>query len=687
MDKTQAKAAKEFAAEAEELLEALAEDLDAGRGQFESSGKVRPDRLNKIFREMHSLKGLASMLALERITQLSHDLESLLDKIRMGKVKMAAGHFTLLSDCLRTLRILVKEAGQGEERTEIGGLLERIARSESSPDHEEAGNLFSRVNIDQATLASFTEYEEHRLKENLEEGNHIYAVQVGFDYADFDTRLRALSEKLTELGEIISTLPVVDPALTDGIHFRLLVGLPGSSSDVEAAVQEVNGTLLDLTLGGAPAPAAPPVEVAATEAPAAPAEEPPPPAEAEEAQALEEIQGISNTVKVDIEKLDAVMGIVGELNLVRTSLWKVTNDLQGVEEAEESAIAISKQVRIMEKKLGDLQRAIVDIRMVPIGQIFARINRTAKKLARGAGKDVNVHLYGGETELDKIMIDQLVTPLVHLIRNSIDHGLETPTDRVKHGKNAEGNLAISAYQKGNSIVIEVTDDGRGIQYEKIRQAAVRKGLVSEQATLTPEECMELIFQPGFSSADQVTEVSGRGVGLDAVKSSIEAMKGSIGLWSEPGQGTPFQTPPPLPLAIIQSLLVSCAGHQYAIPISSVLETLRIMEKQIQLVDRREVFDLRGVTLPLLRLDERFGLSQRERNPADRIFVVVARRGDKAAGIIVGDLLGEQETVVHPIGQRFSKIPGIAGATEVGENQVILVIDTASLFSTMETVRM
>lgn len=685
MDKTQAKALKDFAAEAEELLEGLAEDLDAARAQFDSTKKVRPDRLNKIFREMHSLKGLASMLAQERITRLSHDLESLLDKIRMGKVKLAPGHFALLGECHRTLRILVKEAGQGEERTDVAPLLEKIARSESAPDEIAAGGFLSRVRLDEGTLASFTEYEEHRLRENIEEGNRILAVQVGFDFADFDTRLRALSEKITELGEIISTLPVVDPDLPDGIHFRLLVGLSGPSEALDAAVAEAGGTLTDLTVdaGGAPAPEAP----LAGPSEEVPGEESAPTAEAEETQALEEMQGISNTVKVDIEKLDSVMGIVGELNLVRSSLWKATVDLQAGESPEEIAISLSKHVRTMEKKLGDLQRSIVDIRMVPIGQIFTRLNRTAKKLGRAAGKEVNVHLYGGETELDKIMIDRLVSPLVHLIRNSIDHGIETPTERAKGDKPPDGNLAVSAYQKGNSIVIEVTDDGRGLQYEKIRQAAVRKGLVGEQEVLTPEECMDLIFQPGFSSADQVTEVSGRGVGLDAVKSSIEAIKGSIALWSEPGRGTTFQITLPITLAIIQSLLVTCGGYQYAVPISSVLETFRIRESEIQLLDRREVYDLRGVTLPLLRLEERFGMPRRERRPTDRVFVVVTRRGEKAAGIVVDDLLGEQETVVNPIGQRFSKIPGIAGATEVGENQVILVIDTASLFLGHETVRL
>jgi two-component system chemotaxis sensor kinase CheA len=323
---------------------------------------------------------------------------------------------------------------------------------------------------------------------------------------------------------------------------------------------------------------------------------------------------------------------------------------------------------------------------VPIGQIFNKLNRTARRLARQAGKIVRVELYGGETELDKMMMDQLVTPLIHLIRNSIDHGLEPPAERRAKSKGEEGTLAISAYQKGNSILIEVTDDGRGLQLDRIREAAVRRGLADAKQALTPEECLEMIFLPGFSSAETVTEVSGRGVGLDAVKASLEALKGSIAVWSEPDRGTTFQVTLPITLAIIQSLIVGCCDQLYAIPISSVVETFRVMEDEIQRVDQREVFNLRGVTLPLLRLEERFKLKRNAPRERGRIFVVVARRGEKVAGIVVDDLLGEQETVVHPLGERFGRVAGVAGATEVGENQVILVIDTVSLFGTIEAVK-
>lgn len=677
VDKTQAKALQDFAQEAEEILDGLAEDLEQSQEQFEADGKVRPDRLNKIFREMHSLKGLASMFNLERITKLSHDLESLLDKIRLGKVKVNRSLFSLLNDSRVSLRNLVSEARQGEEVTSVQELLRRITSEEAGPTIPTTDSL-GGIQLDEATLKSLTEYEEHRLKENIEEENHIFAIKASFDFADFDTRLRALSERLSETGEVISTLPLMDPNAAAGIHFRLLYGTRLSIDKVKALVTDWKGEVTDLMPGKGPAPPLAPAEAAPEETP-------------EKAQALQEseaedVRGLTNTVKVDIEKLDTVMGIVGELNLVKVSLEQIAGRMHAVEGQAELAAEVVKQVRSMGKKLGDLQRSIIDIRLVPIGQIFTRLNRTAKRLARLANKEVSVQLYGGETELDKMMIDALVTPLIHIIRNSIDHGLEAPEERLAAGKPAEGLLAISAYQKGNSIVLEVTDDGRGLQLEKIHAAALKRGLIDPKQQLSPEECMELIFLPGFSSAETVTEVSGRGVGLDAVKSAIQEMKGSIAVWSEPNKGTTFQITLPITLAIIQSLIVSCCDQAFAIPISSIQETFRAGESEVQRLDQREVYNLRGVTLPLLRLEQRFSLKRAANAESEKLFVVVARRGEKSAGIVVDDLLGEQETVVHPLGQRMGSIPGVAGATEVGENQVILVIDTASLFTALEPVR-
>ncbi len=680
MDKNQAKALKEFVAEAEEILEGLSEDLEAAHEQFESARKVRPDRVNKIFREMHSLKGLASMLGLERITKLSHGLESLLDRVRMGKTPFSPGLFGLLDESRKMLRQLATEAGQGKEVSDIAPLLAKV--EQGCEVRAEAPEQPSKLLLDEQTMKSLTEYEEHRLRENVEDGNRLYSIKAGFSFSDFDVRLRALAEKLGALGEVISTLPVVDPSITDGLHFRLLFGTNLPIGQVEAEVASDGAVVTDIL------PPDPSAKAAKKDKePKKPVEEPanPDTKAATEVDEAEDVRGLSDSVKVSITKLDAVMGIVGELNLINSSLERSAANM-----AADPALAglhteISRSLRPMNKKLDELQRAILDIRMVPIGQIFTRLNRTARRLARQANKQVAIQLYGGETELDKMMIDQLVTPLIHIIRNSIDHGIETVEERQASGKPADGQVTISAFQKGNSIVIEASDDGRGLQYQKIKEAAVKKGLVKEDASLGPEECLDLIFLPGFSSSEEVTEVSGRGVGLDAVKTSVEAMKGAIAVWSEPGKGAVFQITLPITLAIIQSLIVGCCGQSFAIPISSVVETFLVAQEEIDWVDQREVYSLRGATLPLLRLERRFGL-KRPGEPPSRHFVVVAHRGDKSAGIVVDDLLGEQETVIHPIGRSLGRVAGVAGATEVGENQVILVLDTSSLLAAVEAER-
>ncbi|MGC8763387.1 MAG: chemotaxis protein CheA [Acidobacteriota bacterium] len=670
MDKSREKALQDFVAEAEDLLEALAEDQEAAQSQFEEKGRVRPDLVNKVFREMHSLKGLASMFGLERITALSHDAESLLDKVRLGKTPFSRELFALLREVHHALRTLVGEAAQGGEKSDVEALKARIAAHGTEP--AAPPETPSALGLDEQTLKSLTEYEEHRLKENLAEGNRILAIRVAFGFSDFDTRLRALTDRLSESGEVISTLPVMDGAPAGGLQFRLLFGTTLGLEAVRSLVAEAGGTVEDLT--------APPQPAAASTAAPPPPEEPG--AEAGEAEA-DDLRSLGRTVKVDIEKLDGVMGLVGELNLVKAAFQRIVQSLKALPGQRDLAADAAKHLRTMEKKLAELQRSIIDIRLVPISQIYSRLNRTARRLARAAGKEVSVTLYGGDTELDKTVMDELVTPLIHILRNAIDHGIEPPGERVALGKPRGGTLAIQAYQKGNSIVIEVSDDGRGLQTEKIREKAVALGLVAPEVALDEEQVLDLIFRSGFSSADEVTEVSGRGVGLDAVKTAIERMKGTIAVWSEPGRGTTFQITLPITLAIIQSLIVRTCGQTFAIPISSVLETLRTFESEIQLVDQREVFHLRGTTLPLLRLEERFRLTRTEPRESERVFIVVARRGDKAAGILVDDMVGEQETVVHPIGKTFGSLPGLAGATEVGENQVVLVIDTASLFATME----
>jgi len=339
---------------------------------------------------------------------------------------------------------------------------------------------------------------------------------------------------------------------------------------------------------------------------------------------------------------------------------------------------LTKIARNLDRKLNELQKSVIETRMVPVGQIYSKLSRTVRKVARELNKEIELVLRGEDTELDKVMVEELTDPLMHIIRNALDHGIESAEERQRKGKPPIGRVTLTAYQQGSSVVIDVSDDGRGIDPEAVRRAAVKRGLVGDEP-LEAARAYELLFTPGFSTAREVSEISGRGVGLDVVKKNLQELKGSIEIMSTVGEGATFRIMLPITLAIIQALIVRAGNEQFAIPLTSVEESLRIYSRDIRTVERREVFTLRDYTLPLLRLGDAFSSSvHREETPDTKWFVVVTRSGEKVAGILVDALVRQQEVVIKSIGERLKTIPGIAGATEVGEGEIVLVIDVGSL---------
>ena len=599
----------EFTGEAEELLEALSRDL----ADFEAQGTaVRPELINKIFRDVHSLKGLAAMLGFAEISELAHSLEDMLDRLRMGRVAISKALIDLLYDSVDGLHRLV--AGGSAD---VRGLTERIKHIAEAPTAISKDAL-REIALDEQTRKSLTEYEEHRLVENVRAGKQIYSIELRFEFTDFDQKLRAITSKLNEAGEVLSTLPSVDPSGT-GIGFRLLFG---AALD-EKAVADIaaDGKVKSLR---------------------------PAPAREEEEMSL---RSASATVRVDIAKLDSLMNIIGELHALTSRMEKN---------------------RDVARKLTELQKLAIDLRMVPVGQIYSKLSRSVRKLARELDKDIELVLRGEETELDKMLVEEISDPLMHIIRNALDHGIESPEERLAAGKDAAGRITLTAYQQGNSVVIDVSDDGRGIDPEKIRAAAEKRGLAQ---TADP---FELLFAPGFSTAAEVSEISGRGVGLDVVKKNIHDLKGSIDVISEVGRGTTFRIILPITLAIIQALIVRVARQLFAIPLTSVAETLRIQAREIQTVEAREVLALRELTLPLVRLADAFALDSEDDWPERKLFVVVTRSGEKLAAVVVDAIVRQQEIVIKSIGARLARTPGIAGATEVGDGEIVLVVDVASL---------
>jgi len=620
------RARDDFTGEAEELLDALSRGL----ADLEAQGaSVRPELINKIFRDVHSLKGLAAMVGLGEISELAHALEDMLDRLRMGRVAISKSLVDLLYDSVDALNRLVVGGA-----ADVASLTERIHDLVTRAPQQETAAVLRDINLDEQTRKSLTEYEEHRLTENVRAGKQIFSIEAQFDFADFDQKLRALALKLSESGEVLSTLPSVDPSGT-GIGFRLLYGSTLEEKAVVRIAADAKVMSLRVEDSGPPLSGQPRAAVL------------------HEEEDLS-LRSASATVRVDIAKLDSLMNIIGELHALTRRLEKN---------------------RDVARKLNELQKLAIDLRMVPVGQIYSKLSRSVRKLARELNKDIELVLLGEETELDKMLVEEISDPLMHIIRNALDHGIEPPQERIAAGKDAKGRVTLSAYPQGNSVLIDISDDGRGIDPQKIREAAIRTGL---DASADP---YDLLFAPGLSTAAEVSEVSGRGVGLDVVKKNIQALKGSIEVISEPGRGTTFRIMLPITLAILQALIVRVSGQQFAIPLTSVDETLRIQAREIQTVEAREVLAVRDLTLPLVRLADAFALESEEDWPDRKLFVVVTRSGEKFAGIVVDGIVRQQEIVIKSIGARLARTPGIAGATEIGEGEIVLVIDVGSLMET------
>ncbi|MEK6372918.1 MAG: chemotaxis protein CheA [Acidobacteriota bacterium] len=655
MPKDDDRAREEFTSEAEELLDTLSRDLV----DLEAQGAaVRPEVINKIFREVHSLKGLAGMLGFVEISEVSHNLEDMLDKLRMGKISINKELIDLLYDAVDSLNRLVISINDPSlgQLVDINALARRIHHVVTNQPQQKGGDPFAELTLDEQTKKSLTEYEEHRLLENVRAGKHILSVEVRFEFADFDEKLRALSAGLSESGEVISTLPAMDNSGGNGIAFRLLYGSTLNDAAVSALAPEARV----ISLRRAAAPAAADITL---------------PSESSEEDLS--LRSISQTVRVDIAKLDHVMNIVGELIVEKTQLDTLTRAVEQ-QQARLTVHELTKIARNLDRKLNELQKSVIETRMVPVGQIYSKLSRTVRKVARELNKEIELVLRGEDTELDKVMVEELTDPLMHIIRNALDHGIESAEERQKKGKPAIGRVTLTAYQQGNSVVIDVSDDGRGIDPEAVRRAAAKRGLVGDEP-LEPARAYELLFTPGFSTAREVSEISGRGVGLDVVKKNLQELKGSIEIMSTVGEGATFRIMLPITLAIIQALIVRAGDEQFAIPLTSVEESLRIYSRDIRTVERREVFTLRDYTLPLLRLGDAFNASVHREETADtKWFVVVTRSGEKVAGILVDALVRQQEVVIKSIGERLKTIPGIAGATEVGEGEIVLVIDVGSL---------
>jgi two-component system chemotaxis sensor kinase CheA len=685
------KAVRDFLAEAEEIVERLGSEL-ADLADVADNGDIDPDLLNSIFRGAHTLKGLAGMFGFAGVSELSHNMENLLDWLRLGKLKLDTGVITVLLESHDVLFSLVRALSEGESDVadeKIASCAARINSCLEKPKSDAARlSPLEKLGLSEQIMKSLTEYEEHRLLENLSKGKNIYNVHAALDLATFDQDLAMISDSIKTCGEIISTLPSMSCNLETNIDFDILAGSALVFQEFSLAIRHDNVTLTLLSDDEkTPAPVAvnaagaaragsksqKPVELPVTTTAQTPVQASPA-AGASPVSA----KSISRTVRVDIGKLDELMNIVGELVLAHSSIAALAQRLR-IERFSQMAVELGKSARVLERKLSDLQKGVMDIRMIPVGQLYEKMSRIVRTISREQGKKVDLRFYGADTELDKLIVEDISDPMMHIIRNAVDHGIESPEKRLAAGKDERGVIKISSYQKGNHVVIEVEDDGFGIDVEKVKDRALQKGLVQNLSAVSDKEALEFIFLPGFSTTDSVSEVSGRGVGMDVVRNNIAAISGMVDIETTKGVGTRFVITLPITLAIIKSLIISCAGRTYALPVTSVLESLILTGGDIKTVERREVTLLRDNTLPLLRLEDFLCLS-RPTNRPDEFYVVVVGVAEKRLGIVVDELLGQQDIVIKSLGEGFRRFPGIAGAADLGDQRTILVLDVGGMIS-------
>jgi len=672
-----------FLVEAREHLQ----NLSQGLLQLEQAPDNRKI-VDEIFRSAHTLKGMAATMGFDRIAELTHDMENLLSALKGGHLRVNSAIIDLLFNCVDALEEMVDAVEKGDQRqNDISGLVGRLKQAgeggtQSStepvvvPEPEAAAGM--KIVLDN--------YDQAVLEEAWAQQFRVYHLVVAISPVCLMKAVRAFMvfKSLEDMGEVIKSFPSAQDIEEEKFDasFELIVISKCEQDIIAGAMEKISEVSMVSLTGLEPSI----TEVAAAKAaeevvPKPPATdlaeasvEPAPKVDPDQADGPIQIQKARShqTVRVDLERLDNVMNLVGELVINKTRLAQISS-AHGIAELHETLEQVDRITT-------DLQAVVMKIRMVPVENVFNRFPRMVRDLAREMGKEINLIIEGKETELDRTVIDEIGDPLVHLIRNSVDHGVEDPALRQKAGKPRVASIKLAARQEGNHVVIEVSDDGRGIDLEGVKAKAREKGFYRdrEAGTMDDKTLLDFIFQPGFSTAKKVTDLSGRGVGLDVVRTKIESLSGLIELETKPGEGTRFIIRLPLTLAIIQALLISVGSETYAIPLSSVDETTSITPEDIKQVQNQDVVLLRGIVLPLVRLREELEVPDPVQITQD-LDVVVVRRGEKQVGLVVDSLIGQQEVVIKSVGRLLTGIPGIAGATILGNGQVSMILDVGTLF--------
>lgn len=648
--------------------------------------------VNEIFRNAHTLKGMAATMGFEDLADLTHKMENVLDAIRNEKIVVTSDILDVVFESIDHLEAMIgsiSEGGDGKrDVTETVGKLKRIENGEpidggstKAPVEEVAAA------VNAATHLTYDDFESTIIDQSHEQGFETYEIAITLrdDCLLKAARVFMVFEALEKSGDVIKSVPSVEQLEAEQFdtNFSVAYVTKENIDVVKEALSKVSEVesieVSKLAHEKAPEQAAPVAAAVATAT--AKAAEAPAQTTAKAAAPSTEKQGekptktthaTSKTIRVNIERLDILMNLFEELVIDRGRLQSIAAELNHNE--------LNESVERMSRVSSDLQNIILNMRMVPVETVFNRFPKMVRQLSRDLNKKVKLDIIGAETELDRTVIDEIGDPLVHLIRNSLDHGIESPEVRKAAGKPEEGHVELRAYHSGNHVFIEIEDDGAGINKEKVLSKAIEKGVVTPEnaSKLTDNQINELILASGFSTAEVLSDISGRGVGLDVVKSTIESLGGNITIESEEGEGSLFSVQLPLTLSIISVMLIEIEREIYAIPLSSIIETSIIRKSDIMNAHNQKVIDFRGKVVPLVFLEEIFEVPRQAEPEDDFHSIVIVRKGEKMAGLVVDSFIGQQEIVLKSLGNYLTNVFAISGATILGNGQVALIIDCNAL---------
>lgn len=658
------------------------------------------DTINEIFRAAHTLKGMAGTMGYTRMQRLTHDLENVFQEIRNGNMKANAklidilfrgldaleGYLEIISttggegtedneDIIKDLDELTKEGtgkGSGSEETQE-------QKKEEEPAKEQPKETSQASEKDKFLSIPISEYEITAMENAKKEGQNVFGITVYLRETCILKAARAflVFKSVESKGELIKSVPSTEKIEDEEFDFDFswILATKEDKDTIRKLIMNVS-EIADVAIDDFPYSVESTTEKTEKNETVVKAKE-----EKKEPAKKPATKGkvASRSVRVDIDKLDVLMNLVSELIIAKNALVSVSS-AEGTADLSSNNI-FNENIEYLERVTTNLHESVMKVRMVPIESVVNRFPRMIRDLNRKLDKKMELYMTGEDTELDRTVIDELGDPLMHLLRNSADHGLESNEERVRLGKPEVGSIYLDAYQDGNNVTIEVRDDGAGINIDKVRQKAIDKGTITEQQaeTMTDKDFIDLLFRPSFSTADKISDVSGRGVGLDVVKTKIESLGGSIEAKTVRGEGSTFTIQLPLTLAIIQALMVEVGKEKYAIPLGNIDTIEEISLDEIKLVQSKEVIHLRGSVIPIVRMNEVLEMEDYERDPeSNSLVVVVVKKGEQRLGLGVDNLLGQQETVIKSMGHHITNAKLFSGATILGDGEVALILDTNTL---------